>query len=66
MFYGRDAALVQGLDALRQMRLPVAENKKLFVVLGPSGVGKSSFLRTGPSHDESTSGGMSVTNPPKL
>jgi WD40 repeat protein len=47
VFYGRDAALVQGLDALRQIRLPVAGNKKLFVVLGPSGVGKSSFLRAG-------------------
>lgn len=47
MFYGRDAALVRGLDALRTMRLRVSGMKSIFVVLGPSGAGKSSFLRAG-------------------
>ncbi len=45
VFFGRDAAIVHGLDELRGMRL--AETKSLFVVLGPSGTGKSSFLRAG-------------------
>ena len=36
---------MHGLDELRGMRL--AETKSLFVVLGPSGTGKSSFLRAG-------------------
>ena len=45
MFFGRDAPIVHGLDELRGMRL--AETKSLFVVLGPSGTGKSSFLRAG-------------------
>ncbi|WP_319454892.1 MULTISPECIES: TIR domain-containing protein [unclassified Mycobacterium] len=45
VFYGRDAAIVRGLDELRAMRL--ASAKSLFVVLGPSGSGKSSFLRAG-------------------
>jgi WD40 repeat protein len=45
VFYGRDAAIVRGLDELRAMRLSGA--KSLFVVLGPSGSGKSSFLRAG-------------------
>ncbi|MGH3522710.1 MAG: toll/interleukin-1 receptor domain-containing protein, partial [Mycobacterium sp.] len=47
VFYGRDAALVRGLDALRSMRLRVSGVKSIFVVLGPSGAGKSSFLRAG-------------------
>ena len=45
VFFGRDAPIVHGLDDLRGMRL--AETKSLFVVLGPSGTGKSSFLRAG-------------------
>ena len=45
VFYGRDVAIVRGLDELRAMRLSGA--KSLFVVLGPSGSGKSSFLRAG-------------------
>ena len=45
VFFGRDAPIVHGLDELRGMRL--AETKSLFVVLGPSGTGKSSFLRAG-------------------
>jgi WD40 repeat protein len=47
VFYGRDAALVRGLDALRSIRLRVSGVKSFFVVLGPSGAGKSSFLRAG-------------------
>ena len=45
VFFGRDAAIVRGLDELRAMRL--SGLKSLFVVLGPSGSGKSSFLRAG-------------------
>jgi WD40 repeat protein len=45
VFFGRDAAIVRGLDDLRAMRL--SGLKSLFVVLGPSGSGKSSFLRAG-------------------
>jgi WD40 repeat protein len=45
VFFGRDAAIVRGLDEIRGMRL--AETKSVFVVLGPSGAGKSSFLRAG-------------------
>ncbi|OBH07196.1 hypothetical protein A5696_02360 [Mycobacterium sp. E2699] len=45
VFFGRDAAIVRGLDEMRAMRLAGA--KPLFVVLGPSGSGKSSFLRAG-------------------
>ena len=45
VFFGRDAAIVRALDAVRGMRLSGV--KSLFVVLGPSGSGKSSFLRAG-------------------
>jgi WD40 repeat protein len=45
VFFGRDAAIVRALDELRGMR--VAETKSLFIVLGASGAGKSSFLRAG-------------------
>ncbi|OBH95466.1 TIR domain-containing protein [Mycobacterium sp. E2733] len=45
VFFGRDAAIVRGLDELRAMRLSGLNS--LFVVLGPSGSGKSSFLRAG-------------------
>jgi len=45
VFFGRDAEIVLGLDALRGMRS--AGTQTLFVVLGPSGAGKSSFLRAG-------------------
>ena len=41
VFFGRDAAIVQGLDELRAMRFDLlarlAGQKSLFVVLGPSG-----------------------------
>jgi hypothetical protein len=45
VFFGRDAEFVLGLDDLRGMRTSGFEC--LFVILGPSGVGKSSFLRAG-------------------
>ncbi|HUO38707.1 MAG TPA: TIR domain-containing protein, partial [Mycobacterium sp.] len=45
VFFGRDAAIVRGTDELRAMR--IAGLRSLFVVLGPSGSGKSSFLRAG-------------------
>jgi WD40 repeat protein len=45
VFFGRDAAIVRGTDELRSMRNDGV--KSLFVVLGPSGSGKSSFLRAG-------------------
>jgi WD40 repeat protein len=44
VFFGRDAQIIGGLDALRRMR---STGETLFVVLGPSGAGKSSFLRAG-------------------
>jgi WD40 repeat protein len=45
VFFGRDAQILRGLDGLRGMRRSGIET--LFVVLGPSGTGKSSFLRAG-------------------
>ncbi|QFS91108.1 translocation protein TolB [Mycobacterium sp. THAF192] len=45
VFFGRDAQIVRALDAVRGMRLSGLNS--LFVVLGPSGTGKSSFLRAG-------------------
>ena len=45
IFFGRDAAIVRGLDKLRLMREQGIE--QLFVILGASGAGKSSFLRAG-------------------
>jgi WD40 repeat protein len=45
VFFGRDAQIVQGLDELRGMR--ASGVKSLLVILGPSGSGKSSFLRAG-------------------
>lgn len=45
VFFGRDSQILRGLDLLRGMRTTGVES--LFVVLGPSGVGKSSFLRAG-------------------
>ncbi|WP_179468207.1 nSTAND1 domain-containing NTPase [Mycolicibacterium vinylchloridicum] len=51
VFFGRDAEIARGLDELRSMRdrlrAQFAGRKSLFVVLGPSGSGKSSFLRAG-------------------
>lgn len=45
VFFGREAAIVRGLDKLRLMRNEGVE--RLFVVLGASGSGKSSYLRAG-------------------
>ena len=45
VFFGRDAQLVTGLDQLRGMR--ESNVHTLFVILAPSGAGKSSFLRAG-------------------
>ncbi|WP_166364784.1 TIR domain-containing protein [Pseudomonas akapageensis] len=45
VFFGRDVEILQGLDKLRGMRSSGAES--LFVILGASGAGKSSFLRAG-------------------
>jgi formylglycine-generating enzyme required for sulfatase activity len=45
IFFGRDAAIVRGLDRIRGLTEGGVE--KLFVVLGASGSGKSSFLRAG-------------------
>ena len=51
VFFGRESALAEGLDELRKMRFRLLATlsgiKSLFVVLGPSGSGKSSFLRAG-------------------
>jgi WD40 repeat protein len=45
VFFGRDADIVRGIDALRG--LAARKAPRLIVVLGSSGVGKSSFLRAG-------------------
>src|SRR6476661_4444301 len=45
VYFGRDAQIVRALDDLREMR--TAGHERMFVILGPSGVGKSSFLRAG-------------------
>ena len=45
IFFGRNEALIEALDALRG--LAEAAGPRLFVILGASGAGKSSFLRAG-------------------
>jgi WD40 repeat protein len=45
IFFGRDGELARAMDELREMRQSTEET--LFVVLGASGAGKSSFLRAG-------------------
>ena len=45
IFFGREEPLIEALDVLRG--LAKAPAPRLFVVLGASGVGKSSFLRAG-------------------
>lgn len=45
IFFGREAPLIDALDQLRGLRDRAAP--RLFVVLGASGAGKSSFLRAG-------------------
>jgi predicted acylesterase/phospholipase RssA len=45
VFFGRDAAIVRGLDRIRTLREQGIEH--VLVILGASGAGKSSFLRAG-------------------
>ena len=45
VFFGRDAQIVRAMDELRGMRASGVES--LLVIIGPSGSGKSSFLRAG-------------------
>jgi formylglycine-generating enzyme required for sulfatase activity len=45
IFFGRDAPIIEALDALRGLR--DGAPPRLFVILGASGAGKSSFLRAG-------------------
>ncbi|MFS8978220.1 TIR domain-containing protein [Cupriavidus necator] len=45
VFFGREAAVVRALDTLRTVRERGTE--RMFVVVGASGAGKSSFLRAG-------------------
>jgi WD40 repeat protein len=45
VFFGRDPQILRASDTLRGIRATGVEG--LFVILGPSGVGKSSFLRAG-------------------
>jgi WD40 repeat protein len=45
IFFGRDAPIIEAIDALRGLR--AAAPPRLFAILGASGAGKSSFLRAG-------------------
>ncbi|WP_328402583.1 nSTAND1 domain-containing NTPase [Nocardia sp. NBC_00403] len=45
VFFGRDGQIVRAVDAMRAMRTD--GSRPLFVVVGASGTGKSSFLRAG-------------------
>ncbi|WP_194814343.1 TIR domain-containing protein [Nocardia sp. XZ_19_385] len=45
IYFGRDAQIVRGMDLLRGMR--TTGKPSVFAILGPSGTGKSSFLRAG-------------------
>jgi formylglycine-generating enzyme required for sulfatase activity len=45
IFFGRDAPIVEALDELRGLRETISP--RLMVILGASGAGKSSFLRSG-------------------
>lgn len=45
VFFGREAAVIRGLDTLRTLRARGPE--RMMVVLGSSGAGKSSFMRAG-------------------
>ncbi len=45
VFFGRDGPIIQALDQLRGLH--EATPPRLFVILGASGAGKSSFLRAG-------------------
>lgn len=45
VYFGRDAQIVRALDRLRTMR--ESRSHEVLAVLGPSGTGKSSFLKAG-------------------
>jgi WD40 repeat protein len=45
IYFGRDAPINRALTAIRELRSAGANQP--FIILGPSGVGKSSFLRAG-------------------
>jgi WD40 repeat protein len=45
VFFGRDPQIIRSLDALRGMR--ANQTEQVFVILGGSGSGKSSFMRAG-------------------
>ena len=45
IFFGRDAQITEALDAMRRMRDGAA--KRMLVIQGASGAGKSSFLKAG-------------------
>jgi hypothetical protein len=45
VYFGRDAEINRALTAIRALRS--SGEKRAFTILGPSGVGKSSFLRAG-------------------
>ncbi len=45
IFFGRDALITKGMDAIRRMRGGAPE--RMLVILGASGAGKSSFLKAG-------------------
>ena len=45
IFFGREAEITAGLGALRTMR--EGSEKRMLVILGASGAGKSSFMRAG-------------------
>jgi tetratricopeptide (TPR) repeat protein len=45
IFFGRDGPIIEALDSLRGLKEAAAP--RLFVILGASGAGKSSFLRAG-------------------
>ena len=45
VFFGRDAPVVEAVDLMR--RLQAGASPRIFVILGASGAGKSSFLRAG-------------------
>ena len=45
VFFGRDAVINKGLDTLRRMR--AGQGERILALVGPCGIGKSSFLRAG-------------------
>ena len=45
VFFGREASIIEAIDRLRGLREAAAP--RLFVILGASGAGKSSFMRSG-------------------